>query len=58
VFVWVVEGRGSAVCEAGWEVLIAREEEVVAAVGYGEEGKEGMDAQQPCEECQWMLSTE
>lgn len=55
---WVVEGRGSAVCEAGWEVLIAREEEVVAAVGYGEEGKEGMDAQQPCEECQWMLSTE
>lgn len=29
----VVEGRGSAVCEAGWEVLIALEEEVVAAVG-------------------------
>jgi hypothetical protein len=31
--VWVVEGRGSAVLEAGCEVLIAREEEVVAAVG-------------------------
>jgi hypothetical protein len=31
--VWFVEGRGSAVWEAGCEVLIAREEEVVAAVG-------------------------
>jgi hypothetical protein len=31
VLVWVVEGRGSAVWEAGCEVLIAREEEVVAA---------------------------
>lgn len=43
-----MEGRGSAVCEADWEVLIARdEEEVAAAVGYGEEGEEGVDAQQP-----------
>ena len=45
--VCVVEGLGRAVCEVGCEVLIAREEEVVAAVGYGEEGEEGVDAQQP-----------
>lgn len=29
----VVDGRGSAVCEAGCEALIALDEEVVAAVG-------------------------